>query len=244
MLCIMPCSSLTAVHHRLQERVLGNGRLVCHVVSPSCSSVEEALKNIVVAVREFADVVKDSTRNDGVSVGRIFIPRLSAIMSLFDCDSEEHVETTRRALGRCLIHLKSIVQSCIDCKLQLMVCLQSDAMAKTVRSTAVDLADAVLAVESFSGRQLNIPPEFKEFCGFLHLHRLPSAGSLAAHSRPKFHRFGLKRTRRKLHVEPLHLPPEESRATASDTQRISGMPSGTASRAPGSMCSAGSSIDF
>ena len=32
---------------------------------------------------------------------------------------------------------------------------------------------------------------------------------------PKGQRFGLMRDRRKLHIEPLHLPPEESRAQGS-----------------------------
>jgi hypothetical protein len=37
--------------------------------------------------------------------------------------------------------------------------------------------------------------------------------------KPPGTRFGLKRDRRKLHIEPLHMPPELSRATASDTAK-------------------------
>ena len=35
-------------------------------------------------------------------------------------------------------------------------------------------------------------------------------------------RYGLKRDRRKLHIEPLHLPPEESRATVLTTAEMEG----------------------
>ena len=57
-------------------------------------------------------------------------------------------------------------------------------------------------------------PPISQFCGFLVVERCHHLGTLVGH-RPVALRYGLKRDRRKLHVERLHLPPEESRAQGS-----------------------------
>eukprot|EP01038_Epipyxis_sp_PR26KG_P012056 gene12056-16133_t len=72
-------------------------------------------------------------------------------------------------------------------------------------------SDIVLTIESFAGRNHTIPYEFKEFCGFLSIFKNQQYGIMTPIRTPGT-RFGLKRDRRKLHIEPLHLPPEESRS--------------------------------
>ena len=79
------------------------------------------------------------------------------------------------------------------------------------------MMDAHVSIESFAGRRGAVPAEFRAFLGFLHLHQLSATGSLAPH-RPPECRLGVKRDRRKLHLEPLHLPPEDNRATQSAVQ--------------------------
>jgi hypothetical protein len=69
-------------------------------------------------------------------------------------------------------------------------------------------------VDTFAGRSSLVPYEFREFCGFLVVERVQHLGTLVGH-RPSALRYGLKRDRRKLHIEFLHLPPEESRAQGS-----------------------------
>ena len=76
------------------------------------------------------------------------------------------------------------------------------------------LAGSAVTVDSFAGKHALVLYEFQEFCGFLVVDRVQHLGTLCAH-RPRAFRFGLKRDRRKLHIEPLHLPPEESRAQGS-----------------------------
>jgi elongator complex protein 4 len=76
------------------------------------------------------------------------------------------------------------------------------------------VSDSAITIDSFAGKQELVPYEFKEFCGFLIIERIQHIGTLVSY-RPRALRFGLKRDRRKLHIEPLHLPPEESRAQGS-----------------------------
>lgn len=83
----------------------------------------------------------------------------------------------------------------------------------------VNCMDTVMEIESFAGNMDHIPYEFQEFVGFFIIRKMQRVGMLAAYP-AKAARYGLKRDRRKLYIEPLHLPPEESRALASQTAKI------------------------
>ena len=96
-----------------------------------------------------------------------------------------------------------------------MMSIQDDTLPCWTRGLD-SLADTVLQVDSFAGREGSVPIEFRFFCGFFLVHKLQQLGSVTPH-RPSACRYGLKRDRRKLRVEPLHLPPEESRASKYDS---------------------------
>ena len=80
-------------------------------------------------------------------------------------------------------------------------------------------SDVVLEVESFVGRQtFPPPPEFQHFHGLLRIRKATTCNLLSSvghfcHStvqkRPVASLFGLKRDRRKLHLQLLHIPPED-----------------------------------
>jgi len=80
-------------------------------------------------------------------------------------------------------------------------------------------ADVVLEVESFAGRQAYPPPsEFRHLHGLLRIRKATTctlANSighfchLTVQKRPVASLFGLKRDRRKLHLQLLHIPPED-----------------------------------
>lgn len=74
--------------------------------------------------------------------------------------------------------------------------------------------DSNTSIESFAGHSHEIPAEFNDYCGFFVIKKLQQVGVLAPF-RPPGSRFGLKRDKRKLYIQPLHLPPEESRAFSS-----------------------------
>lgn len=78
------------------------------------------------------------------------------------------------------------------------------------------IMDTILTVDSFASRMHVVPYEFREFLGFFMIKKLQQFGMLTS-PQLKGTKFGIKRDRRKLHIEPLHLPPEESRATSSAT---------------------------
>lgn len=82
-------------------------------------------------------------------------------------------------------------------------------------------SDVVLAAESFTSRsEYPPPPEFRLFHGLLHVHKASTFTAATAHGgghfadttvnkRPAADLYGLKRDRRKLHIDLLHIPPED-----------------------------------
>ena len=101
-------------------------------------------------------------------------------------------------------------------------------------------SDYVLISESFVSRQqYPPPPEFRRFHGLLHVVK-------SAYKRPTSNIYGLKRDRRKLFIELLHIPPEDYAAgggsTGSGVRSGAGRPS---SASGGLGCSAsGGALDF
>ncbi|GAX14229.1 hypothetical protein FisN_1Hh421 [Fistulifera solaris] len=98
-------------------------------------------------------------------------------------------------------------------------------------------SDFVLAAESFVSRQqYPPPPEFQRFHGLLQVVK-------SAHKRPISNIYGLKRDRRKLLIELLHIPPEDYAAKGGSTG--SGVRSGAGRPSSGLGCSSsGSALDF
>jgi hypothetical protein len=98
-------------------------------------------------------------------------------------------------------------------------------------------SDYVLAAESFVSRQqYPPPPEFRRFHGLLHVVK-------SAHKRPISNIYGLKRDRRKLFIELLHIPPEDYAAGGGSTG--SGLRSGAGRPSSGLGCSSsGGTLDF
>jgi uncharacterized membrane protein YgcG len=82
-------------------------------------------------------------------------------------------------------------------------------------------SDVVLTAEGFSSRRdYPPPPEFRLFHGLLKVHKVSTVTAATAHGgghfadatvskRPTALLYGLKRDRRKLHIELLHIPPED-----------------------------------
>jgi hypothetical protein len=81
------------------------------------------------------------------------------------------------------------------------------------------LSDVVLEVEGFASRQTYPPPaEFRTLHGLLHVTKVSTVTAAASSGhfadatvskRPAAFLYGIKRDRRKLHIQLLHIPPEE-----------------------------------
>jgi hypothetical protein len=91
--------------------------------------------------------------------------------------------------------------------------------------------DVVLKAEGFAARREYPPPsEFRLFHGLLKVTKLNTLTAATANGgghfcdgtvskRPSAFLFGLKRDRRKLHIQLLHIPPEEFGSTGNHTER-------------------------
>lgn len=165
-------------------------------------------------------------------VGRIFLPRLDLLIN--SC-SDVGVSASGRKCGsqvaKLVLALKQLVAGS---RVSLMLSFLPSAMPGA--TMVASLCDTLLCVESFAGKESTVPVEFKLFCGYLHVKRIQQANSIASY-RAGNCKYGIKRDRRKLHIEPLHLPPEESRAMQSSNSVRGGnnnSASGNASNKEGS----------
>ena len=183
--------------------------------STSCD-VSSQLDRIYSAVADFINKTSCAVSDEqhAKHISRIFIPALDQVMSSIAAQSSNKMNNTKSSkisaqiMGKFLLQLKHMIRSTRVC---LTVTVQPCAITSQTLATLRQVADTVLSVESFAGRAHSVPYEFKDFQGFLVLHKIQQYGSTAPF-RPPGARYGLKRDRRKLHIEPLHLPPEESRA--------------------------------
>lgn len=147
--------------------------------------------------------VKEATEKNRTT--RVFILDIEKLVSCGD-DSAE-----LRSMLLFVLRLKQIIR---DSKTSLSITANFQSLSKSFTRSLANISDTFVSVDSFAGRLQSLPYEFKEFDGFFHIRKISSVGSLAA-PHPSSNRFGIKRNRRKLCIEPLHLPPEESRAFGS-----------------------------
>lgn len=149
-------------------------------------------------------MVEQAKAQDPLQVVRIFAPTLCLMHASLGLLSEE----STRLLALTALRLKLLAQETES--LFSLSCIPSS-IPHGVLSQLKAIADTHLRVESFAGASDSVPYEFKAFSGLLAVMRVQAIGVMAPF-RPQNQRYGLRRDRRKLHVEPLHLPPEESRA--------------------------------
>lgn len=140
------------------------------------------------------------------SVSRIYVPNFHEVLIGFEND-----ESFNSTLGKFILNLKMLIR---DSKVAVFLSMKVDAVPKTILSRIEQLLDIIVTIESFSGRMQAVPYEFRDYLSFFIIKKLHYAGMMAT-PQPKASKFGIKRDRRKLHIEPLHLPPEESRAFGS-----------------------------
>ena len=178
-----------------------------------------------VALNDYFDniirFITSSEANDGGSGGifRVFLHRFDRILALHgETASNLEIESaTSRFFTRLrvAIRCKRVVVVVSACPKALPACLlpRSRTMESEYRyNKLVNWAHSSIAVETFAGKVDQIPSEFSRFCArHLEVVSIQHLGTVVPR-RPEGTRFGLLRDRRKLHVEPLHLPPEESRA--------------------------------
>ena len=192
----------------------------------SCSSADLAsiLDAYLTHINQFISSLSHST----TPIGRVVISDLVADLLLAYGDSQANI----RLIQRFILSIKHNIRTL---SVTVLVSVKVDSISEIAFNKFASFSDAVFSVESFVGLAGCVPAEFKSFSGFFHIHKLPNLGTLAAF-RPNNNKLGIKRDRRKLHLEPLHLPPEDSRATASQTDadaaKLSSITTGASSIKP------------
>jgi len=140
-------------------------------------------------------------------ITRLYIPDLFQVIDMFSINNLE----AERLILQTILSLKHFIR---NKKIILLLTVQPSVINPYLLQSIGNIADTVVAIDSFAGRANITPVEFREFCGFLIVRKIAHMSAIVPH-RPAHIKYGLKRDRRKLHIEPLHLPPEESRAMAS-----------------------------
>jgi len=87
---------------------------------------------------------------------------------------------------------------------------------KSIAAEIRHICDYALEMSSFMGEMSNLPMELRDFHGLFCIHKLARMQSLACHAVDTV-KFGVKRENRKLKLEKLHLPPEESRSSSNNS---------------------------
>lgn len=151
---------------------------------------------------------RDSSVSSVISVSRIFIPEFANLAANYGFSDGNIRQIIQFMLG-----IKQLVR---DNHSTVAFTIHSLSCPDILISKLKWATDTVLSVDSFAGRLQSVPFEFKEFCGLLSIERVQQVGAIASF-KPPGSKFGLKRDSRKLHVEPLHLPPEESRTGTAGT---------------------------
>jgi hypothetical protein len=173
--------------------------------------LEQKLNKVLKEIMKFLD---HKFKTNPSSVCRIYIPSFhDIIVALNRPKGNVDYEEEFTVLGRFLIRLKRIIR---DSRVALFFSVNDTMLNAHCLLHLQQVIDTVLSVESFAGKGHVVPYEFKEYLGFFTVKKLQQYGVLAPYQPPKGTRFGIKRDRRKLHIEPLHLPPEESRAFGSN----------------------------
>ena len=199
---------------RLQPSILTDNP--AHVVCFSehgKDGLAETLQRYLKFVESFlASVVLRRAQRQSSGVAHILLPRIDCWLGAF-CDEEgdDGGAAASRLLLAFTLQLKHLVRSS---RAILVVTVLAEAAPPAFAPRLAFLLDTALSVESFAGREASIPYEFQEFTGFFVVDKTHHNGCLVPHA-PGGTRLGLKRDRRKLHLEPLHLPPAESRAFGS-----------------------------
>lgn len=192
---------------RLQSHILKNNAIqtFCCASAPNLQAALDEYYNVVVT---FMQSVQERKRR-GLSSGvvRIFLPKIECWLS-FAGDKDRYSATSTSTIAAFTLRLKHLLRST---RSVLFISVLPEAAPRLLAAKLSGLHDSALSIETFAGREASISHEFHDFMGFFSVTKIQHVGNLVAHV-PPGSKFGLKRDRRKLHIEPLHLPPEESRA--------------------------------
>lgn len=169
------------------------------------------LPSILTSIMKF--IASSTSSPSSLTVCRLFLP-LDLIITYYLQEDGHHNDSSNYVLTRDIaIFLTNVKHIVRDARCSTIVTIRPSLVSPSLIAKIRLVADSVFTIESFAGRTHKIPYEFNELDGFLVIHKLQQYGIMAPY-RPSGTRFGVKRNKNKLLLEPLHLPPEENRTFA------------------------------
>lgn len=169
------------------------------------------LPSILTSIMKF--IASSTSSPSSSKVSRLFLP-LDLVITYYLQEVGHHdSDYVLRDIALFLINVKHIIR---DARCSTIVTIRPSLVSPSLIAKIRLIADSVFTIESFAGRTHKIPYEFNELDGFLVVHKLQQYGIMAPY-RPSGTRFGVKRNKNKLLLDPLHLPPEENRTFAGIT---------------------------
>ncbi|KAG2374600.1 hypothetical protein C9374_010619 [Naegleria lovaniensis] len=136
---------------------------------------------------------------------------LQSLGSLF-YSGDDSKTTQFRYMLKFLSQLKALLRS----SLSVCVCTIPKASINSVSPSLLNeleqLSDLSLSIDSFTGAGLDVSEwEFKEYSGLFYIKKLFKMNSLTYNFTPETLNYAFKLKKRKMYIEKLHLPPEETR---------------------------------
>jgi elongator complex protein 4 len=176
-------------------------------------SYEYLLRRIAHAITESQNSENEANRSGGKIV-RISIESLgSGLLANARCGSQ----SSERGLLQFLLALKALLRQTLSVCL---ITIPTVALKPQVINRVLHVCDVVFEMRSFVGSRIDVSDyEFKEYSGLFELKKLPRMNSLVLNYSPDSLQFAFKLKKRKMYIEKLHMPPEETRQ-ASDPNRI------------------------
>lgn len=100
------------------------------------------------------------------------------------------------------------------------ITLPANGISSSLEEAVYSIADLVLDMYSFTGSNVDVSHsyELSGYTGMINIKKLPHFNTATAHFFPEILSYVFKLKRRKMYIEKLHLPPEETRV-ASDPNR-------------------------
>jgi PAXNEB protein len=139
------------------------------------------------------------------TIHKIYIPQLFNVIHFCNPCNDRDLNSDLLLVLKAVLAIKQLTR---ESKSTLILSISPDVFPASFLSLLNDVADTSFSVLSFAGVSYKVPYEFQEYCGFFVVKKLQEVNSIAPF-RPNQSKFGLKRDHRKLHILPLHLPPED-----------------------------------
>lgn len=187
---------------RLQSSLLNT--LTTHLVEEDEEvSMEATLSSLSSIIKNFVLYQKSKNKS---TICKIFVLDFHHIINPIysNCSFNSNISNL---ISKFFIQLKRFIR---DNRISLNFAMETSNLKLDLLTLTESHQDIVVGIESFASKQHCVPYEFKDFLSFFLIKKLQSIGMLSSYV-PRDVRYGIKQDRRKLYIEPLHLPPEESR---------------------------------